>query len=537
MLEVKAVVAAVRRWWTHVPGSKAGPGRCLEAALDVHTEVHPQHDSDFPRHLTRFLLRLALLRDVFLDRDYGDKDRRCVIPFAWERWTARLVARLAPFTQLAQLRVYGGLYPSILAAVLRGASRLASLQISHINITDDILLDIAKWCPNLHTLRLLHSFPWQVISMKAFCAAFFSGAMPCKVIGAYKTGRLQDIQQTFPQLKDVDLAYGGIRVASKFHKLLLNFYPELRSVSSPWKTIHIEDGYQYYGSEVLFSLLARERVLAIRSVFFDDVTLYTLRQERLEQLARCCPQVQAVTVDCVLVEPEHGCDEAGARLAQLTGHWKHMSELHVNVNTTTSRTKALLQPCLRVHGASLTALTVEADSPGLVLEATLLDILLQACPNLTCLGVRVWNRNMMEAQLDGQDRLPLPQCAALQKFSLHEQGPGDGDEAGHVARWLALVGGVVATAPGLATLSLCRGLACLLNTLACHATTLHLHVKDGHEWQPTAEELCRLVGRMPRLHHLYLEEVSGELFWRLRRRYRHTDMRLHWGNLHDWPRT
>ncbi|XP_050724053.1 uncharacterized protein LOC127002285 [Eriocheir sinensis] len=465
LLVSQAVVAALRRWWTHVPGSKAGPGRCLEAALDVHTEVHPQHDSDFPRHLTRFLLRLALLRDAFLDRDYGDQDRGC--------YTLRLGAlgaHLAPVTQLAQLRVYGGLYPSILAVVLRGASRLASLQISHINITDDILLDIAKWCPNLHTLRLLHNFPWQVISMKAFCAAFFSGAMPCKVIGAYKSGRLQDIQQTFPQLKDVDLAYGGIRVASKFHKLLLNFYPELRSVSSPWKTIHIEDGYQYYGSEVLFSLLAREGVLATRSVFFDDVTLYTLCAKSvwsswLGAAPRCRPSPQ---------------------------------------------------------------------TPGLVLEAMLFDILLQACPNLTCLGVRVWSRNMMEAQLDGQDRLPLPQCAALQKVSLHEQGPGDGDEAGHVARWLALVGGVVATAPGLATLSLCRGLACLLNTLACHATTLHLHVKDGHEWQPTAEELCRLVGR---LQHLYLEEVSGELFWRLRRRYRHTDLRLHWGNLHGWPRT
>lgn len=526
-----------------VPGSRAAPGRCLEAALDLHTEVHPRHDQDFPKHLTRCLLRLTLLQEVFLDRDYGDKDRRCVIPFAWERWTARLVARLAPFPQLVHLRVYGGMYPSILAAVLRGATHLTSLHISHINITDDILMAVARWCPNLHTLHLPHNFPWQVISIKAFCAAFFSGATHREATRAYKSGRLQDIRRSFPRLKDVDLAYGDIGVAREFHKFLLTFYPELRSVSSPWKTTIFEDAYQYHGRDVLMSLVSRERVLAIQSVFFDDYTLYSMSQQGMQQLVRCCPKVQAVTIDCILQGPEHMCEMAASRLVELREHWKSLSRVHVNVNSEPPLTVALLLPYLRVHGAKLTDLAVEAATPGLTLQTTLLDILLQACPNLVRLAVRVWSRSMLEGQLDDQGRLAVPQCAALQEFSLHEEGPGDGDEvegvAEHTARWVALVEGVVAAATGVTSLSLslCRGLTCLLDTLACHVTTLHLHVKDGHEWQPTPEQLSRLIARLPCLQHLYLEEVSGALFWRLRRRYQHSNLRLHWGNLHGWPRT
>lgn len=543
MLQVKIVVEEVKQWWMTIPGTNAGPKHVLELALDAHTDVHPKHDQDFPRHLSRLLLRLVLLQDVFLDRDHGDKDRRCVIPFAWERWTARLVAQLAPFAQMVHLKVYGGLYPSILAAVLRGASHLASLYISHINITDEILLVIARKCSKLHTLYLLHNFPWLVISMKAFCAAFFGGATHREVNYAYKKGSLQDIKQTFPKLKNIDLAYGDTEVAREFHKLLLTFYPDLENISCPWKTTYFEDGYQNHGHDVLIPLVSRKRPLAIQNVFFDDNTLYNLGHQFLHQLTCCCPQVQIITLDCNLREPKQRSEVTGNQLVQLKTSWKHLAKLHLNVNSKNHLTQALLLPFLRAHGTKLTTLMVEATSPGQMLHVPTLCILLQECPNLTHLGVRVWSKNMVEAELDDRGHLGIANCLALQEFTLHEEGPGDADEAAaearHAERWMALLQGVVGAAPNLSSLSLsiCSGLASILNKLACNVHILHLHVKDGYEWQPTIDQVCQLVCRLPHLHHLYLEEVCGQLYWRLKRRYQHADLQLHWGNLYGWPRT
>ncbi|KAG0703348.1 hypothetical protein GWK47_024883 [Chionoecetes opilio] len=355
ILQVKTVVEEVRQWWTTVPGNNAGPRLFLELALEAHTEVHPQHDQDFPRHLTRLLLRLVLLQEVFIDRDYGDKDRRCVIPYAWERWTASLVAQLAPFLQLVHLKVYGGMYPSILAAVLRGASR--HLLSSHLT---------------------------------------------------YQHHRRHP---------------AGYRKARK----PLNPSTPAALPAGPRGRPH----YHHGGGHVT------------------------------------------------------------------------RSEFHV---------------------------------------ATLSNFL-QLCPNLIHLGVRVWSKNMVEAELDDQENLTMSNCSLLQEFSLHEEGPGDADETAaevsHTQRWTALLRGVVAAAPHLSCLSLsvCRGLASILDTLACNVHVLHFHVKDGYEWQPSPEQVCQLVCRLPHLHHLYLEEVSGQLFWRLVRHYQYTDLRLHWGNLHGWPRT
>ena len=532
----------MRQWWTRVPGTNTGPRHFLELALDTHTEVHPRDDQDFPRHLSRLLLRLVLLQDVFLDRDYGDKDRRCVIPFAWERWTARLLAQLAPFVQLVHLKVYGGMYPSILTAVLRGASHLTSLHISHINITDEILLVLAKWCPNLHTLYLLHNFPWQVISIEAFCAAFFGGATHQEVNRAYKNGSLH-IKLTFPQLKNIDLAYGDIEVAREFHKLLLTFYPGLRNISCPWKTTYFEDRYQNYSHDVLLPLVSRERLLAIQSVFFDDNTLYNLEHRFLHQLACSCPEVQTFTLDCSLRGPKHVSEVAGSRLTKLKKSWKHLAKLHFNVNSENHLTLALLLPFLQVHGTTLTTLMVEATSPGQTLHIATLCIFLKVCPNLTNLGVRVWSKNMVVAELDEQGTLGISNCSALQDFSLHEEGPGDADEevveVRHAERWMALLCGVLTAAPELSSLSLsmCRGLASILDKLASNVQILHLHLKDGYEWQPTAHQVCQLVCRLPHLQHLYLEEICGQLYWRLRQRYQHTALRLHWGNLYEWPRT
>ncbi|XP_042231865.1 uncharacterized protein LOC121872870 isoform X1 [Homarus americanus] len=543
LLEVKATLSSVRAWWGTVPGLQAGPGHRLRAALDTHTEVHPRHDQDYPRHLTGLLLKLVLLDNVFIDRDYGDKDRRCVVPFAWERWVAQLISRLGPFPHLQELKVYGGMYPSILASILWGAPHLTSLFISHINITDNIIMAVSRSCPMLEKLYLLHSFPWQVISMKAFCAAFFEGASKRELLKAIRTGQTSNISVTFTSLKEIELAYGEIEVAKEFHKLLLTYYPNLSKVSSDWKTNLFEDGYSGHGYDVLLPVVSKGNHLSLLSVFLDGETVYSLDLERLHQLAWCCPLVKALTLDCAVHGTPRVCEAAGRQLAELTGEWSHLSELHVNLSIEDHLTHAILMPTLRAHGYLLRSLTIEANSPSQRLHAATLYLFLQLCPNLTKLGLRVWNRYMFEAPLETEENIEMPKCGSLEEISLHEDGPGDNDEppaeAGHLARWLALLQALIAATPKLFTLSVsvCHGLALLLDKLTCDAQVLHLHVKDGYEWQPTADQVCQLVSRLPHLQHLYLEEVSGRIFWRVWRRCQHTGLTLHWGNLQGWPRT
>ncbi|XP_027239084.2 uncharacterized protein [Penaeus vannamei] len=539
----KEHVQRVERWWRKLPGHRASPGHTLREALDAMTEVNPKYDQDFPTHLTRLLLKLVLLDAVFVDRDYGDKDRRCVVPFAWERWFARLVARLGPFTHLQELQVYGGMYPSILAAILKGAPFLTSLLISHINITDEILLVAGRFCPRLEKLYLLHNYPWQVISLKAFCAAFFDGASKRDLVRVMRAGCEGNIRRTFDSLTEVDLAYGEIEVAKEFHKFLLSFYPNLTSISCEWRTNMFEDGYSSHAYDVLFPIISKGQQVSLKRVYLDGVTLYSTGRTRLQQMAWSCPAVTSLALDCSTRGSPRVYETAGRQLTELLSEWTHFSELHANVSYEDHVTHTMLAPALRVHGGRLTSLTLEASSPGQRLHVATVCLLVQLCPVLASLRLRVWSRSMLEAPAT-QPSPPLSlHCAHLEEFCLHEDGPGDQDdpvaEEGHLARWTGLMETIMTASPLLATLSIsiCRGVAPLMDKLQSDIHVLHLHVTDGYEWEPSVEQICQLVSRLPRLQHLFLEEVSGRVFWRVRRRYQYTGLRVYWGNLHGWPRT
>ncbi|XP_071515451.1 uncharacterized protein [Panulirus ornatus] len=543
LMEVKTMLAAVKEWWMAVPGIQTGPGQSLRVALNTQTEVHPRYDQDFPKHLSRLLLKLVLLDTVFIDRDYGDKDRRCVVPFAWEQWVARLVVRLGPFPHLQKLSIYGGMYPSILTAILQGAPCLNSLFISHINITDEILMAVSRSCQQLERLYLLHSFPWQVISMKAFCAAFFCGASKRELIREIRNGETSLVNITFTSLKEVELAYGKIEVAKEFHRLLLTYYPDLIRVSCEWKTNFFEDGYSGHAHDVLLPVMSMGNQLSISNVFLDNGTVYNVGLEQLYHLAWCCPQVKSLILDCAIHSTLGVCEDSGRQLAKLTGEWPSLSELHVNVNSEDRLTRAILMPTLCAYGSLLKSLTLEANTPGQRLHAATLQLFLQLCPNLRRLKLRVWNRSMVEAPLDTQGCLEMPKSMSFEDLSLHEDGPGDDDEplaeAEHLTRWLTLLQALLVAAPKLTTLSLsvCHGLAPILDKLTSDVQVLHLHVKDGSEWQPSANQIYQLVGRLPHLQHLFLEELSGCTFWRVWRHFQNTSLTVHWGNLHGWPRT
>ncbi|KAK4311028.1 hypothetical protein Pmani_017443 [Petrolisthes manimaculis] len=542
LLHVKVTVGQVRQWMACVPSVRTGPLGWMEAALTAETEIHPRHHQDFARQVSALALQLALLPDVFLDPDYSDQDRRCLVPFAWERWVARLVARLAPFPQLQRLRVYGGLYPSILAAVLRGASHLTALHISHINITDNILLTAARCCPHLTSLLLLHNFPWQVISTHAFYAAFFNEASRRTVTRSKRNGCNSELQLSFPALREVEVAYGNHEVAREFHQVLVALYPGLTALTCPWKNNIFEDGYGSHGGLVLLPLLPRPG-LSLTTVFFDVPTLAGITPLKMRHLVAACPQTTCFTLDCGLSVSTSLCEIAGSRLAQLVAAWPQLEKLHINVSDKDHLTHRVVMPALTICGNTLTVLTLEAAAPGQQLYLTTVTHLLQMCPLLYSLTLRVWSRNQVALQQDSKDSQFMPPCSALRYFSLHEDGPGDSDdgsaESRNVESWTTLLSGIVTAAPDLTTLStsVCRGLTSLLDKLTCHVTTLHLHVCDPQDWQPSADQLVALVTRVPSLQQLYLEEVSGKIFWRVRRRFLHTDLHLYWGNLHGWPRT
>ncbi|CAL4074425.1 unnamed protein product, partial [Meganyctiphanes norvegica] len=536
LTEVKGCFVNIRMWWCSIPGINMRPGGSLRQALDIHTEVHPQQDSDFIRNLSRQLLKVLLLQNVFLDRDYGDKDKCCLIPFAWERWTAKLVRNLAPFPQVEMFKVYGGVYPSILSAILMGLHNLKELYISHINITDEILLATQRSCPSLQTLMLHHSYPWQVISMAAFCSAFFKGATKKELAMARKDISEKKITLSFPHLRNIELGYGEISVAKEFHTFLLSFYRNLENLICDWKTNIFEDGYASHSVNILLPMIRKGMRLSLKQIFIDAGTLHLLGRDQLNLISKSCPDVSKVTLECSARGPKLLWESAGKRLAEMSKDWQYLSSLQISVASENRQTSDLIFPLLFAKGDSISDLTIEASTLGQKFDLKLLKMIVNVCPLLTRLKVGVWSIAMVECT---EDTISFPESTKLQEIWLHEDGFEGNANTIHIHLWIKLMEALISSAVNLHTLSvsLSRNLEPILDKIYCNASNVHLHVKDGYEWQPDIEKICKLLTHLPSIQEFYLEEVSGCTFWKLRRCYNNSSLRLHWGNMYGWPRS
>ncbi|XP_076030089.1 uncharacterized protein LOC143018537 [Oratosquilla oratoria] len=529
---------AVRSWWETLPRRSSQVGRELQHALDLHTDVNPKYDSDFPVHLASLLLRLVLLTEVFVDRDFGDKDRLCVVPCKWERWTARLICLLGPYPTEG-LRLYGAMYPVVAEAILHRAPFLTSITVSHINITDEFLVTLGSACPRLESLFLLHSFPWQVISLEAFCSAFFLGASKEEIYSALRENRKSDISRSFPKLREMELGYGSLAVAQEFHVLLLAFYPDIRFVCLDWRTNLFEEGYGSHCKNVIFRVLTKCDRLALESLHLDSKTLYDMRNDECYLLANRCPSLRNLTINAPIVggaATPYRYRGAGTKLLALANKLPLLDSLHINVASEDHLTRATVMPTFEASGEKLVRLVLEASAPGERLYISTVSEIFQLCPNLNQLRLHVWSRSMLVST----SRALVFKNHNLQEFWLHEDGPGDEDEEeDQLVHWIGLLKKVVDGCPNLQTLSVtvCQTLAPLLDTLTCSCPRLHVHVRDGYEWQPGVDVMGRLVQRMPQLQHLHLEEFDASTFWRLRRRYANVQLEVHWGSLSGWPRT
>ncbi|XP_066942941.1 uncharacterized protein [Macrobrachium rosenbergii] len=542
LLVVKEALDQVKDWLSKVPQNPGGPRGSLERAFDVYSDVHPKYDKDFGKHLTGILMKFTVLESVFIDRDYGDKDKQCVIPFAWEGWVTKLVHILGPFESLLELKVYGGMYPSILEAILQEAPNLKSLFISHINITDELLIIASKSCPMLEKFYLLHNFPWQVISMKAFCKTFFKGRSLSKLSDNVLLGEDKCVYRSFTSLKEVEVAYGRIEVAKNFHKLLLAYYPELTSYTCEWKTNVFDDQYSNHGRDILMPITRNGKVLSVTKVFFECGVVYTMGLERLHKFAWCCPDVRSLVLDLTNMGTAKICKSAGRQMLELILEWPKVEELHLNLHCDDEFNMSFLMPIMSTKGQALKSLILEAPTVSQCLNSSIIIWFLQQCPNLVRLKMHVWQRSMLNVPNNGEG-LSFPVCQNLKEISFHEDGPGDNDtpaaEPGHRQRWCAVLEALLKSAQNLQILSIsmCHGLSSLLKNSVCNVEIFHLHVKSCYERNPSVEKIQGLVNCLPNLQWLYLEELRGSTYWRIWRHYRHTGLNIRWGNLYGWPRT
>ena len=512
----------------------------MNRTLDLLTEVHPDDDDKFLTHFTRMCLKLILLKDVFIDRDYGDKDKRCVVPYLWEMWFARLIENMGSLP-CKKLSIYGAMYPSISEAIIRSSPSLTTLVLSNINITDDLLLTVSRFCPNLEKLYLQAIFPWMVLSIEGFCAAFFKGQTYDYLVSCLEQKQAKNIPLSFTNLKEIELGYGSSRTCVvDFHLLILSFYKNVKFVFSQWKANFFEEGYENYCEDVVQESISRSGTLSIETLFMKADYLCELSHADINYLLWNCPLLNDIKIDCNVSSSRFGANSVkniGEKLSYFGRESMNITSVYANVAVKERITQSVLGPFLN-SGVNLTDVTLEANNTHETMSITLISQILKTCTTLEKLRIRVWARSMIEYPSVGFDKFNFPTCEHLSELWLHEDGPGDDDEVDYML-WLHLLYGLLAGAPNLMTLSftMCQGLKNMIDQLFTSAQRVHVHLKDGYEWNFSIKQLNDFILRQPNLKILHLEEVSAKVFWRLKELYSSTQLNLHWGNLDGLPRS
>ena len=529
-------------FWYSIPGTRSALGRLLRTYLDRNTEVNPRCDGDFPQHLTSILLKLTLLNEVFIDRDYSDKDKQCVVPFMWENFMRIVIEQLAPLS-LSELKVYGGMYPTIIESILVSSPFLTSLSISHINITNDLILAISYSCPCLQQLYLMHCFPWQVMSMSVFCTAFFNGASENEVRKAMRSDNPEDaIDVTFNHLTDIELCYGHIEVAKNFHRYLLYFYKNLSVRFSEWRSCLFEEGYGAYAQDIVFPLVLKGSSLYIEQLFLDAITISNTKDKHIRYLAWSCPLIKEIKLESNLknMSPTSSLiKQTSQKLELFARESQSISSLHINVSNNLKTTLETIIPMAKCRGTHISSLTLEASVPGENIYPETLTSILEVCPNIKILKIRVWSKTMIHPSFRNF-KSDILNNLKLEEFWLHEEAMGyDNEDDGTICLWKTLLKLILSNSPNLYTLSLSisNDLSSLLNELVSYVSCLHVFIKNGFEWQPNVKDIYNLVNRQKNLEHIFLEDFSGKNFWKIKHHYSKSSLNVHWGNLSGWPRS
>ncbi|KAF2363529.1 Leucine-rich repeat domain L domain-like [Trinorchestia longiramus] len=536
--KTQKVLLEVKSFWDQLP--KFGDPLCTQ--LDILTEVHPRHDGDFAQHLTKLCIKLVTLRTVFIDRDYDDRDKLCVVPCLWASWVADLIRSLHPLPTEV-LSCYGALYPNIIESVLRAAPLIKELNLSHLNITDDLLVSASWHCSQLERMRLLHCYPWLVISPQGFAQAFF-GEKSCEtLLEGLTTKKQQHVKIKFRKLKELELSYGPVRTITDFHILLMCYYKNLKFIYSEWKSNFFDDGYENYCEDAIMEAIMASGAVSVDNLLIKVDYLHELSTSELETLIWNCPLLTALRIDCrgVRSRSSHVLGKRiGDQLVEIGRGRKSICTLHANVSKEECHTRAILLPFLLTRASSLTDVTLEACSALEYISVNFIKLVLETCPSIERLKIKVWIRSMVRLPSAASDIIAFPQRHSLREIWLHEDGPGESEGSLSICKlWLILLKSLLAAAPDIQSLSftICEGLINVLSKLHSDVERLHVRILDGHEWQPSVSQFRSLIRNQPKLKVLFLEEVSGSLFWEMSKIFQPTQLQIFWGNFEGWPRS
>ena len=494
----------------------------------------------FPEYLSKMLLKLVNMKTVFLDRDYSDKDKLCLIPSTEEDFVVDLIARLGPLP-CTNLSIYGALFPSIQEIIIKSSPHLTTLALSHLNITNEILITVCKYCEKLEVLRLQHILLWNVLSIESFCEGFFKGSSLSELKTFLKDRKLEEAKLSFPKLRELELSYGASETAVNFHVLILSFYKNVNLVYSNWKSGFFDDSFygDFFGS-VIKKSISLSGYLSIGTLITRASEFINMSEVYLKRISFNCPLVSRLKLDCTKFS------SSSASVQKAASNLKFYLNLNINIKTiyidmggSTELSMALLRPSLLMRSSSLTELTLESGEKEKGLLVLRIKEIMDICFAIKVLRVIVWFSLSLTLP-QSFARLNFPVRESLQEIWIHERGHDVRTlESSDYNSRMKLISALTKASPALTTLSISvpMELAGILDKFSSHARVLHILIHDGFEWQPSVHQFKRLIESHRELEQLYLEDVSEDTFSQLKRNYQSTMLRIFWGTLDGWPRS
>ena len=487
-------------------------------------------------------LKLLLLQEVFLDRDYGDKDKSCLVPYLWEEWFGDLLRELKPFC-FHTLNAYGALYPSLLGFITQNAPNLISISLSHINITDDLLLSIGCSCPYLEKLYLKHCYPWTVISLKYFTLAFFKGQTVEYVMRCLQESNFHEVQLSFPRLREIELCYGEHPGILHCHLFLSCFYKNVKFVLSLWQINLMNEWYHSYCEDVVQESIGYTGASSLDHLYITANHLFELSKEQLRNLSWNLPLLANVTMCCDTLETRSSVTDArriGDNLSILATDNDRITSISVSLSDNEDFYVSILRPFLVIKSTTLTDITLEASGSSEILTITFLQQVLATSTVLCKFRIIVGDLNNIQFPPEFPESFVLPERKTLREIWLHDNIPSfrPPDEI-KLRHYITLNKSMMTSAPDLQTVSIsvCQRTESILNQISSNVSGLHVQLNDGCEFQPPIEQWIRMIHRHPNLQDIYLDDVCEETFWKLQKRFASTRLMFHWGTLDGWPRS
>jgi len=505
--------------------------------MNLETETIPEMDVDANLRIVYFFIKLVLMGTLFIDRDYSDKYDLCTIPSAQEEFYADLIPLFRPLP-CRHLSIYGALFPSIQTAVFSAALNLSSIILSHINITNEIIVSIGNNCKNLVELRLQHVLLWTNLSIDSFCEAFFEGSSRSLILSLMKEHREQEVKLSLPKLKILELMYGDNIIAEDYHLFILTFYINVSLEYSDWKSDYFAPGlYSTYFMNVIRKCLHNSRTLSISTLIITSRDLATVDNKYLDRLESHIPFLKKLIVS---FDRNLDKERVSSSLIGLISRNQSIRSLYADVGAVPAVAVNAMQPFLLNRPDILTELTIETeDQDSGYLLYSIRDLLL-LCKSLSVFRLKV--KSSRDLDKKPPSNLLFPIRESLREIWVQElstsivQTPINSND---YCNRLDVLNCFLSAAPNLETFSfsVSEDMSSVLDTLGGRCRRLHVLIHEGHAWRPSPHQIDRLISNHRNLEELYLEDIQAQDLGPLILKYANTRLIIRFGTLDNWTRS